>query len=207
MTFPRSFLTLAAVFVLTAGVIMAHGHKKVAAAAGCNMPCCAHAALSSAPSAPCPMAENGETNGSAPKACAHAGSAPAACAHHGSTAMACGQGSAPMACAHHDSAPIAAGNTGCHGETSAPAVPAAVPTTEAAAPAPVPAGVPAKEAAAPKSKGDGVKSCPVSGDEVDPKVTATINGRVVKFCCLDCKKNAEAHPDAFIGSETGVPAS
>ena len=228
MSLSRSFLTLTAAFVLSAGFVVAHDHKKVAAAAGCTMPCCAHA---SAPGTPCPMAGKSAMNGSAPAAdcpccgkadsapmaCAHEGSAPAACAHHDAAAAASAHGSAPMACAHHDSAamacahpastPAAVEMSGGHGapiaEVAAPA-----PTADTgSAPVSAPAPAPAKAAAAHQRKGDGVKSCPISGDPVDPKVEAVINGRKVKFCCLDCKKEAEADPASFVGPETGIAAN
>ena len=32
-------------------------------------------------------------------------------------------------------------------------------------------------------KGDGVKTCPVTGSPIDPKVSAEILGRKVFFCC------------------------
>jgi hypothetical protein len=192
-----------------------------ASAPACSMPCCAHvsapgghcpmmdaqAGKGSAPASNCPCCgKAGAMAGSAPMACAH-GSAPMDCAHHGSAAMAsCAHGSAPMDCAHHDSAamaadgsaPAAGGMKGCQGMM-------ADEHASAAAPASAPAAAPAKPAAHVR-KGDGVKSCPVSGEAVDPKVSAVINGRKVNFCCPDCIKEAEANPALYAGADSGVPA-
>ena len=226
MSLSRSFVALTAGFVLATGFVWAHDHKKpatapvvasapvlaAAVAPACEMPDCAHG---SAPGEHCAMAEKGAANSSAPAGdcpcCGHAGahgSAPMECTHHGSAPMACAHGSAPMKCAAHDaavpvatdSAPAASGMTGCQGMAMAgSSAPAA--TAPAAAPAPV------KAAVVHQRKGDGVKTCPVSGDAVDPKVETVINGRKVKFCCLDCAKEAAADPATFIAGDAGVPAN
>jgi YHS domain-containing protein/mono/diheme cytochrome c family protein/uncharacterized membrane protein len=39
--------------------------------------------------------------------------------------------------------------------------------------------------------------CPVSGKDVDPKFTSTYEGRVVAFCCGDCKAAFDKEPQKF----------
>ncbi len=48
-------------------------------------------------------------------------------------------------------------------------------------------------------KGDGVTTCPVSGDEIASKDTkADFYGRTVYFCCGDCMATARKNPAAYI---------
>ncbi|MDA0986232.1 MAG: hypothetical protein O3A55_01290 [Bacteroidetes bacterium] len=42
------------------------------------------------------------------------------------------------------------------------------------------------------------KACPISGDEVDPKIsTVEHNGKNYGFCCLDCDKEFKSNPAKF----------
>jgi YHS domain-containing protein len=48
-------------------------------------------------------------------------------------------------------------------------------------------------------KGDGVKTCPVSGDEITSKdVKGQFYGRTVYFCCADCLAMARKNPAAYL---------
>src|SRR5262245_11387413 len=48
-------------------------------------------------------------------------------------------------------------------------------------------------------KGDGVKTCPVTGDEIQNKDgKAQFFGRTVYFCCPDCLADAKKNPSAYI---------
>src|SRR5215475_15391748 len=48
-------------------------------------------------------------------------------------------------------------------------------------------------------KGDGVKTCPVSGDEIQNKdVKGQFFGRTVYFCCADCLAEAKKSPATYI---------
>jgi YHS domain-containing protein len=48
-------------------------------------------------------------------------------------------------------------------------------------------------------KGDGVKTCPVSGDEITSKdVKGQFFGRTVYFCCADCLALARKNPTAYL---------
>jgi len=42
------------------------------------------------------------------------------------------------------------------------------------------------------------KTCPVTGDDVDPTVpTVLYQGHIVGFCCTDCLKEFKAHPEKY----------
>lgn len=41
------------------------------------------------------------------------------------------------------------------------------------------------------------ETCPVSGKPADPSFTSEIDGKVVAFCCNNCKAKFDADPDAF----------
>ena len=41
------------------------------------------------------------------------------------------------------------------------------------------------------------KTCPVSGDAIDPKVTTVYNGKTYAFCCADCVKSFNKDPEKF----------
>jgi YHS domain-containing protein len=48
-------------------------------------------------------------------------------------------------------------------------------------------------------KGDGVKTCPVTGEEIQNKdVKGQFFGRTVYFCCPDCLADAKKNPSAYI---------
>lgn len=47
-------------------------------------------------------------------------------------------------------------------------------------------------------KGDGIKTCPVTGEEVSKDVKAVINGRTVYFCCEDCVETVKKNPDLYL---------
>ncbi len=48
-------------------------------------------------------------------------------------------------------------------------------------------------------KGDGVKTCPVTGDEIHNKdVKGRFFNRMVYFCCPDCLAEARKNPSAYI---------
>jgi len=48
-------------------------------------------------------------------------------------------------------------------------------------------------------KGDGVKTCPVTGDEIQNKdVKGRFFNRTVYFCCPDCLSDAKKNPSAYI---------
>ncbi len=40
--------------------------------------------------------------------------------------------------------------------------------------------------------------CPVSGDDIDSKVTAVYNGKTYAFCCADCIKSFNKDPEKYI---------
>lgn len=49
------------------------------------------------------------------------------------------------------------------------------------------------------AKGDGVESCPVSGEKLESKnVKADFYGRTVYFCCEDCLATAKKQPELYI---------
>jgi YHS domain-containing protein len=39
--------------------------------------------------------------------------------------------------------------------------------------------------------------CPVSGDDIDPKVTTVYNGKTYAFCCADCVKAFNKDPEKY----------
>ncbi len=47
-------------------------------------------------------------------------------------------------------------------------------------------------------KGDGINTCPVSGEPVNKNVWAEIKGRKVYFCCGSCRAKALQDPDKYI---------
>jgi YHS domain-containing protein len=44
------------------------------------------------------------------------------------------------------------------------------------------------------------KLCPLSKEEVDPKVTVDYKGKTVGFCCEDCIPKFKADPDKYMAS-------
>ncbi len=59
-------------------------------------------------------------------------------------------------------------------------------------------------AAAFRGKGDGVATCPASGDPIDPNLSAVINGRKVFFCCEDCVAAVKKNPERYLKADSGV---
>jgi len=47
-------------------------------------------------------------------------------------------------------------------------------------------------------KGDGINTCPVSGEAVNKNVSAVLNGKTVCFCCASCMAKAKANPSAYV---------
>ena len=47
-------------------------------------------------------------------------------------------------------------------------------------------------------KGDGVRTCPVTGEPVDKKVKAQILGRTVYFCCASCVDVVKKKPGLYL---------
>lgn len=47
--------------------------------------------------------------------------------------------------------------------------------------------------------------CPVSGEEIDPKITAVYNGKTYALCCKSCLKKFTKDPEKYISklSEDG----
>jgi YHS domain-containing protein len=54
------------------------------------------------------------------------------------------------------------------------------------------------EAKAFLGKGDGVTSCPVTGEPVNKNVSAQIFGRTVFFCCESCRDTVQKSPEAYL---------
>ena len=50
-----------------------------------------------------------------------------------------------------------------------------------------------------EGRGDGIVTCPVSGEKVTTKsLKAELFGRTVYFCCEGCLKSAERSPDRYV---------
>lgn len=49
-----------------------------------------------------------------------------------------------------------------------------------------------------KGVGDGVTTCPVTGEPVDKDVSAVIQGRTVYFCCEGCVEKVTTHPALYL---------
>jgi YHS domain-containing protein len=48
-------------------------------------------------------------------------------------------------------------------------------------------------------RGDGVTTCPVTGEKIiSKKLKLDLHGRTVYFCCHGCLKAAKAQPDKFV---------
>lgn len=50
-------------------------------------------------------------------------------------------------------------------------------------------------------KGDGVTTCPVTGEPVDKNVSADISGRTVYFCCANCRSAVQKNPELYLKSQ------
>ena len=40
--------------------------------------------------------------------------------------------------------------------------------------------------------------CPVGGEDVDPSITVTQDGKTVAFCCKDCVAEFKKNPDKYM---------
>lgn len=47
-------------------------------------------------------------------------------------------------------------------------------------------------------KGDGITTCPVTGEPVDKNVKAEIAGRTVYFCCASCRAAVQKNPELYL---------
>ncbi|HEX4946692.1 MAG TPA: hypothetical protein VFZ34_08520 [Blastocatellia bacterium] len=47
-------------------------------------------------------------------------------------------------------------------------------------------------------KGDGVTTCPVTGEAVDKNISAEINGKTVYFCCASCRDAVQKNPALYL---------
>ena len=47
-------------------------------------------------------------------------------------------------------------------------------------------------------KGNGVTTCPVTGEPVDKSMKATINGRTIYFCCASCIAVVTKNPNLYL---------
>jgi YHS domain-containing protein len=47
-------------------------------------------------------------------------------------------------------------------------------------------------------KGDGIETCPVTGEPISKSVTAELMGRTIYFCCTDCVAKAKANPELYV---------
>lgn len=47
-------------------------------------------------------------------------------------------------------------------------------------------------------KGDGVTTCPVTGEPVDKKISAEINDRTIYFCCASCRDTVKQNPELYL---------
>lgn len=51
-------------------------------------------------------------------------------------------------------------------------------------------------------KGDGVTTCPVTGEPVDKNISAEIYGRTVYFCCPSCRDTVVKSPELYLKRDT-----
>jgi YHS domain-containing protein len=54
-------------------------------------------------------------------------------------------------------------------------------------------------------KGDGVRTCPVTGEPVDKNVKAVIDGRTVYFCCASCIAIVKEKPGRYLPWKRPAP--
>lgn len=47
-------------------------------------------------------------------------------------------------------------------------------------------------------KGDGVTTCPVTGEPVNKNVSLAVHGKTVHLCCAGCLAKVKANPDAYV---------
>ena len=48
------------------------------------------------------------------------------------------------------------------------------------------------------AKGDGIDTCPVTGEPISKSVHAEIFGRTIYLCCADCLEKVKADPEPYI---------
>jgi YHS domain-containing protein len=53
-------------------------------------------------------------------------------------------------------------------------------------------------------KGDGIESCPVTGEPIDKEFKGEINGRIVYVCCPGCLDTIKESPDLYLKKDSGV---
>lgn len=53
-------------------------------------------------------------------------------------------------------------------------------------------------------KGDGIETCPVTGDQIDKEFKTEINGRIIYVCCPDCLDTIKKNPDLYLKKDSGV---
>ena len=60
----------------------------------------------------------------------------------------------------------------------------------------------AKDASKPEAKflgkGDGITTCPVTGEAISKEVKAEINGRTIYACCADCLEAVKKNPELYL---------
>ena len=60
----------------------------------------------------------------------------------------------------------------------------------------------AKDANKPEAKflgkGDGITTCPVTGEAINKEVKAEINGRTIYACCADCLESVKKNPELYL---------
>jgi YHS domain-containing protein len=53
-------------------------------------------------------------------------------------------------------------------------------------------------------KGDGIETCPVTGEPIDKEFKGEINGRIVYVCCPGCLDTIKEDPDLYLKKDSGV---
>jgi YHS domain-containing protein len=53
-------------------------------------------------------------------------------------------------------------------------------------------------------KGDGIETCPVTGEPIDKEFKSEINGRIVYVCCPGCLDTIKEDPDLYLKKDSGV---
>ncbi|HSB07918.1 MAG TPA: hypothetical protein VLM38_00290 [Blastocatellia bacterium] len=51
-------------------------------------------------------------------------------------------------------------------------------------------------------RGDGITTCPVTGEPVNKNFSAELNGRTVYFCCASCRDAVKKNPELYLKPET-----
>jgi YHS domain-containing protein len=75
----------------------------------------------------------------------------------------------------------------------------AVSTPHALAGGPAPTPAPAAPSTQPAVDSKPVNTkCPVTGEDIDPKMTVVYEGKTIAFCCDDCVKAFKKNPDKYL---------